>query len=551
MKKISLFILALLFIAPTFAQTFNNKYFVAFTDKDSSEYNLSNPEEFLSERAIERRARHNIPYRYNDLPVSSYYTDSLRQMGFHIYYATKWFNGAVVGIDSADFISSLDNLSFVKGYDLIYTTEFKATAKHAIKNEGMVDKEEKSSEISYGPSITQIKFNKGDSLHNAGLTGEGMYIAVLDAGFYNVDTLAAFKRLWQENRILATRDFVNPELPFFDSHTHGMYVLSLMGGWLPGELVGSAPDATYILVHTEDGYSENRIEEYNWAAGAEFADSIGADIINSSLGYHSFDIPRHSYAYSDMDGNTAVITRAADIAASKGVLVVTSAGNEGNDPWKFITAPADADSVLTVGAADSLGFPAAFTSFGPTYDGRIKPNTTGMGVRDVVQSSFGGTSRGNGTSFSSPLIAGMAAGLWQKYPNASNMEIIEAIEKSSSLYNNPDSMLGYGISNMAKAMAIASGIPEDNSFNEISIFPNPYTDSFTIETPIDILPYTIEIINLQGRMVAKESFSAPASPFLRKEFSEFSNLVSGVYILTLSNMKNTIQGKIIKINKEK
>jgi len=542
--------LFLLFVAPAYAQTFNNKYFVAFTDKDFSDYNLSNPEEFLSERAIQRRATHNIPYRYNDLPVSAYYTESLKEMGFHIYYTTKWFNGAVVGIDSASLVSALDSLSFIKSYDLIYTSELKSTAKHAIKNEGM-QRQTPYSEIDYGPSVTQIKFNGGDYLHDAGLTGKGMYIAVLDAGFYNVDTLAAFKHLWEEDRILATRSFVNPQLPFFDSHTHGMYVLSLLGGWLPGELVGSAPDATYILLHTEDGYSENRIEEYNWAAGAEFADSIGADIINSSLGYHAFDIARHNYSYSDMDGNTAVITRAADIAASKGMLVVTSAGNEGNDPWKFITAPADADSVLTVGAADSLGFPAAFTSFGPTYDGRIKPNTTGMGVKDVVQSSFGGTSRGNGTSFSSPLIAGMAAGLWQKYPNASNIEIINAIEKSSSLYLNPDSMLGYGIADMAKAFTIASGIPQNKTLDEISIFPNPYTDSFTIETPVDLLPYTIEIINLQGKIVAKESYPAPASSFLQKDFNEFNNLGSGIYILTLSNKKNAVQRKIIKINKEK
>ncbi len=267
-----------------------------------------------------------------------------------------------------------------------------------------------------------------------------------------------------------------------------MSVLSTMAGNVPGLLVGTAPGASYWLLRSEDAGSEYVVEEDNWIAAAEYADSVGADVINSSLGYTDYDDNNQSYTYADMDGNTARVTRGADIAASKGILVVNSAGNSGNNFWRYIGAPADADSIITVGAVNSLGIIASFSSLGPTSDGRVKPTVCGQGEGTYVVSSADGVYPGNGTSFSSPVMAGAVTCLWQANPSFNNMELIDAIKRSASRYSSPDSLYGYGIPNMAVAHMVLSGqeLPTSDNENFMMANPNPFTEEIDV---IRILNY--------------------------------------------------------------
>ena len=257
---------------------------------------------------------------------------------------------------------------------------------------------------------------KGDILHNRDLKGKGKLIAILDAGFSRVDEMIAFEELFAENRILGTKDFVQRNNNVFDEHTHGMMVLSTMGAENKGQIIGTSPEASFWLLRTEDVDSENLIEEYNWLCAAEFADSVGADIINSSLGYTTFDDAGQNHTYTDMDGRTAPVSIAATIAAQKGMIVVNSAGNSGSGSWHFIGAPADADSILSVGAVDENADFAWFSSYGPSFDGRVKPTVVAQGRNTIVATSNNGTLTGNGTSFSSPIVAGLSACLWEAHP---------------------------------------------------------------------------------------------------------------------------------------
>jgi subtilisin family serine protease len=276
--------------------------------------------------------------------------------------------------------------------------------------------------LDYGLSTNQVSMIGADIMHQQGFTGKGMSIAVFDSGFRNAHLLPAFRHVFTSNRILATYDFVNKEESVYEDDEHGLRVFSAMAAYVPGQIIGTAYEAEYLLFRTEDASSEFRIEEINWLLAAEYADSAGVDVINSSLGYNYFSNPGMNYSRADMDGNTALVTRAADMAAATGMLVVVSAGNEGDDPWQTVAAPADADSVLSVGAVDRDGLYATFSSRGPTADGRIKPEVVAQGRGTVLSAASGNTVSSNGTSYSSPVLAGMATGFWQAYPHLTNME---------------------------------------------------------------------------------------------------------------------------------
>ena len=318
----------------------------------------------------------------------------------------------------------------------------------------------------------------GLQLHENGYFGDNINVAIFDAGFMGVDILPIFNNLWDNNKIIFTRDFVNNNKNVFDYSQHGTMVLSVMGGYMLDSLIGTAPMANYLLFRTEDSESETMVEEDYWAAAAELADSIGVDIINSSLGYTiMYDDTINSHTYSDMDGNTTIITKAADRAASRGILVVNSAGNSGLSSWYHIGAPADGDSVLAIGAVDYLGKIASFSSRGPSFDGRIKPNVCAKGVSVVVADQDSTIRYANGTSFSAPIISGLSACLWQAISSnnieLSNMDIINLIQESSSLFSNPNDSLGYGIPNFYLSY-LNSSIDSSNYDNQINIFPNPF-----------------------------------------------------------------------------
>ncbi|MCF6358930.1 MAG: S8 family serine peptidase, partial [Draconibacterium sp.] len=398
----------------------------------------------------------------------------------------------------------------------------------------------------YGPSVYQTGLMNGQYLHNRGYNGQGMQIAIIDAGFLNADKYSAFDSLWANNQILGTKDFVNSDEDFYSTHYHGMSVLSCIGGNVPGSLIGTARKASFWLIRSEDVTSEYLIEEDNWVAAAEFADSVGADIINSSLGYYEFDDSTMNHPYSDMDGKTTRVTRGANIAATRGMLVFASAGNEGNNPWKHIIAPADGDNVIAVGAVDKDGTPAYFSSFGPAADGDIKPNVAAVGLNTYLQRSNGVLGFANGTSFSSPVMAGMAACLWQSLSYSDATDVKSAIEMSASQFEKPDSVLGYGIPDfrMAWLYLINQTVVQHSNKKHWLVYPNPVHDILTIQKNgvVKSEKIAIEIYSLEGRLLQK--WTKSNSPKIT--LSNIGWLPQGMFLLKISSNEKF---QTIKLNK--
>lgn len=482
MKNISLLTFILFATTTSFSTSAQDKYFVKFTDKDNSTYSIENPSAFLSERAISRRTKQGISITQEDLPVNSTYVQQVQNTGAIVDYNLKWFNGVVVTITNSNQLTSIQNLSFVSTTNKIYQSGVKGSKLTYEKCKAISPEKKVPStlELNYGNSSIQIKMMNGHILHNAGFLGEGIQIAVIDAGFWDVDSHQALDSLRTRSRILGTKDFINPNSNIYQEDSHGMMVLSTMGGYIAGQLIGTAPRAKYWLIRTENASVEQIYEEYAWAAGAEFADSVGADIINTSLGYSTFDVESQNHPYSELDGSKTPITKAANIAATKGMVVVVSAGNEGNDDWYYISAPADSPNVLTVGAVDKYRNKAAFSSFGPTADGRIKPDVCAMGQAAVVASTSGLTGTNNGTSFSAPIMAGMVACLWQAKPTLTSTEIIQLVKASSSNASSPNNSIGYGIPDFSTTVGVDSEIIGSD---KISIFPNPFNNVIKLHLP--------------------------------------------------------------------
>jgi len=487
-----LFIIAAFFAAPLLSQHSPGKYWVQFADKTGSPFSISEPEDYLSAKSIARRSKIGFPINEQDLPVNPHYVQGVLALGnAHLHHTTKWMNAMTVEIIDTSQVqqwrSAVLQLPYVvevrrvlanaNGASRFGTKEIGDEDKKVSKSSGVMDT------TKYGPSFRQISMINGHLLHQLGYEGQGMEIAVLDGGWFATNTLPAFDALYQEGRIKETRDFVTPNADsVYYKSTHGTFVLSHMAGIIPDSLYGTAPKANYHLFRTEDVDREYLIEEDNWLAAAEYCDSIGIDIINSSLGYSEFDDPTMNHTYEDMDGNTCVGSRAADMAAQRGILVVNSAGNSGNSPWHYITAPSDGDSVLCVGAVNSERFHAEFSGFGPSSDGDVKPNICTMGERTVFAATDSTIRTGNGTSFSSPIMAGAAACLWQAFPHKTNMEIFRAIEQSAHLYANPNDSLGCGIPDMWRAYQLlqssqGSGIGE----LEVLAYPNPTSASIKVQ----------------------------------------------------------------------
>ncbi len=463
MKRIVLLIPLMILTGIVFSQVAPDKYWVRFADKNNSPYSVNNPEEFLSQKAIDRRTAHGIDVIDNDIPVNPSYLTAVENTGAQLLNPSKWFNSVTVKTDDPAVIAAINALPFVMSVEKVSQNTIKESGNKfepikKIPDESKIKGITSGQSYSYGQGFNQIDMLNGIELHDDGYDGEGMIIAVLDAGFLNADIISGFDSLWLNNRILGWKDFADPLSPdIFGSHSHGTHVLSTMGAYLPGELVGTAPQAAYWLLRTEDAGSEYLIEELNWASGAEFADSAGVDIINSSLIYTTFDDPSQDHTYSDLDGNTTIITRAADMAVSKGMIVVNSAGNYGNSSWQYIGPPADGDSVFSIGAVNSSGNYVSFSSIGPTYDGRVKPNVVAQGSSSAILSAYSGNvSSSSGTSFSSPITAGMVACLWQAHPDKRNTEILDAIQQHASQSALPDMLLGYGIPDYYQAHSYLS-----------------------------------------------------------------------------------------------
>lgn len=570
MRAISLLFVFVHFFSMSFSQSFLFKYRVTFSDKSNSTYSLSNPSAFLTNKAITRRTNQNILLNELDIPVNSWYIDSVRNLGANIINQSRWFNSVVISMSDTSTLQQIRNLPFIKNVEIVIALNKKKNNKtnnnfsnnlnneifkpyqfgeRIIENNLVNDyKPSQGKSLDYGFAFYQIDMLQGTSLHNQGFMGHGMTIAVLDAGFWSVNSISAFDSLWYNGQILGTRDFVQPGNDVFNESTHGMMVLSTMGANLPGQIIGTAPKASYWLLRTEDANTENIIEEDNWVAGAEFADSIGADIINSSLGYTVFDAPFMNHNYSDMNGKTTRVSIGANIAARKGLIVVNSAGNSGASPWQYIGAPADADSILAVGAVDINGNYAVFSSVGPSYDKRIKPDVAALGQNAIVANA-NGPLMGNGTSFAAPILCGMVACLWQAFPLKNCQEIIDAVKRSSSQFYSPDSLLGYGIPNFPIAAILLSGnkIPNFDTESMFTVFPNPFENNlFIAYNSIDTQRITLEMYDLTGRKILTINEIPRFIGYNSITLSDLSYLKSGVYVVRLTSFNKTSTKKIVK-----
>ena len=420
---------------------------VYLNNKDLSGYRAEAPEEFLSDEAVERRRAQGIPIDASDLPIPQAYIDSLAQMGCLPVVRSKWMSTVVVEDKDSTVAERLKTLSIVDSVKWVWKGTSRTDTTTVDRQEPFIFSKRKALEDYYGYAGKQIRMLNGDKLHTAGFRGEGIRIAVIDAGFSNVDRIAAFDSM----TLIGTRNFVSPGRSVYVEDDHGTKVLSCMAANLPGLMVGTAPDASYLLLKSEDTRSEYPIEEDYWAAAVEYADSLGIDLITSSLGYYYFDNKDLTYTYDDLDGKTAFSTRVAVVAAHKGLLLFSSAGNEGGKFWEKITFPGDADHIITVGAINSEGKKSSFSSKGFTADYRVKPDVVALGTSSCVIDENGGVSFSNGTSFATPILAGLGACLLQSLPRQSNIELIALMLQSADRYHRADAELGYGIPDVYEA----------------------------------------------------------------------------------------------------
>ena len=422
------------------------KYRVSLKDKVGTTCSIDKPEEFLSERAIERRNRQQLPIDETDLPVSGKYIDELKATGARLVTTSKWNNTVVLEVSDTLLMEDISKKSFVTGVKKVWVSLDSIPPRNMKRKKEVKNKVDKTG-CHYGNALRQIEIHGGDSLHTAGFAGKGMHVAVIDAGFYNADEIKFFRKM----DLLGTRDFVNPNSDIYAENAHGLMVLSCMAANLPKVFVGTAPEASYWLLRSEDNDSEQPIEEDYWAAAIEFADSVGVDVVNTSLGYYEFDEGFPAYRYRDLDGHYSLMSHSASLAADKGIVVVCSAGNSGDDPWKKVTPPGDSENVLTVGAINKNLVNARFSSIGNSADGRIKPDVMAVGVSSVVTGTDGSVSKGNGTSFASPIMCGIVTCFWQACPWLTAKEVIEAVRQVGDRVDYPDNIYGYGVPNLWKA----------------------------------------------------------------------------------------------------
>ena len=532
---------------------------VYFKDKPSEANYFAAPLTMLSQRALNRRIIQNISLDSKDIPIEIAYYQELQTVSeITILAKSKWLNAIHVLGEVADINNLLTDFDFIERIDFANKTfninvniekiDFSNDALNINTNtKGLTKKtiqaqhkfKESISDIDYGNATNQIEMLKGDVLHNKGFTGQGMHIAVMDAGFPNVNTLNAFSRIRDNNQILGGYDFVDRSENFYSGGSHGTNVLSDIAAYLEGEFVGTAPDASFYLFRTEESARETPLEESLWVEAAERADSLGVDIINTSLGYTTFDNSNYDYSYDDMDGTTTFITRGAEIGASKGMLLVNSAVNSGNNPWNYIGAPADAVSVFSIGAVNANEGIASFSSFGPTIDGRVKPDVLAQGQSSYVVDHISGQIRtSSGTSFSSPIIAGVIACFWQAFPDKTNFEIMQIIRESADRYSNPTSQHGYGIPDFELAYDTTLSVNEIE-VNPIRIYPNPAVDILNIEIPKnDLIEFSVIVYNVLGEKIYEKKL-------LNTLQLDVSLLNSGVYFLKILNGKDENNAKII------
>ena len=551
--------LVILIFVQTHAFSQYSRYIISLTDKKGTPHQLSNPSTFLSPKSITKRTKFNINLDSTDLPVSKIYLDSILGAGkVTLINTSKWLNQVLIQTTDAQALLKISSFTFVKKRQAIAFKPSKQASPDFIEeitdlNKATETTNSNLNSLQYGNSGKQIQIHEGEYLHNLGFKGQNVSIAVLDGGFFNYNAIKAFDSVRSSGRIKATWDFVDNNNQVQEDDPHGMYCFSILAANLPGVFVGSAPEADYYLFRTEDVKSEFPVEEQNWIAAAEKADSLGIDIISSSLGYTTFDDPAFNYGYDDMNGKNTIVTRGAALASRKGILVMNSAGNSGTNSWKFIGAPADGEQVLAVGAVNITRQVAPFSSYGPTFDQRIKPDVVSVGWGTALINGSGLPASGNGTSFSNPNIAGLIACLWQAFPEMRNNEILDAVRKSGDMYANPDSRSGYGLPNMQKAYGIleiervkknAASLLRDA---RVKAFPNPFENKIQLvyKAPANG-KIEIRLTDLTGRLIFTESKQVIANEIYVFDLENLGILKAGPYIITYSDVSGTGSIKLVK-----
>jgi len=531
------------------AQTAPAIYWVQFTDKQHTPYSLSAPEAYLSQRALDRRARQQVPIDSLDLPVDPAYIDQLLSAGdITLLHVSKWFNAVTIRSTDTLALDSLGLLPFI--HDVRMTRDGKQRPTQVADKLGPVTKSYRGD---YGSSFRQIEMMNGHLLHEVGSAkGQGLLIGVLDSGFEEADFLPGLATLRARNGIVLAHDMVEPGGNVYAAHYHGRSVLSVMAGEVEGKLIGTAPLADYVLVRTEDVGSEYLVEEDNWVSGVELCDSIGCDVLNTSLGYTTFDDSTQNHSYADLNGLTSRMTLAADIAARKGMIPVNSAGNSGSAPWHHISVPADAFNILAVGAVDSDRMLVDFSSRGPSADGRVKPDVAAMGLRTVGLDGAGwnvGTL--NGTSFAAPLVAGLTACLWQLHPHRTAQEIMHAVRQSASQHAQPDDALGHGIPDFWRAHLLLGGrdVTGLHSPTVLQVMPVPFTDFLDIEVYSgDADRMELQIHDLLGRAVWATVTGLEPHTYARVRIPNdlLTQLRAGLYIVEVRVGDSRLTQRVVK-----
>ncbi len=533
-----------------------DRYRIEFTDKKHNAFTIDRPGDFLSERALQRRTKQKIGITQVDLPVSSYYVDSLTKMGFEVVNTSRWFNSAIVRCADAD-IEKLRKVDFIKETVSLPKKEDKAKNDTVVQDletlfSYFFQKDVTNESLYgapyeyYGQAANQIGMMNGHILHDNGFRGKGMLIAVIDGGFFKINELSGFDSMRNNGRLLPVKNFTVEKDDLYGSNNHGANVLSIIACNLPGRMVGSAPDADYLVLRSEETGGEYLVEEDNWIAAVEYADSIGVDLITTSLGYSTFNDTLQNHTYYDLDGNTIRASRAATMASARGMVVCVSAGNDGDMPWKYVSIPADADSIVTIGAVDVKRQCASFSSVGPTADRRIKPDLTAMGKGTAYQGSSGRINTGNGTSYSTPLLAGLIACAWQAHPDKKNMEIIEMVRLSADRCHQPDSLYGYGIPDFSKLVVSDRVVRQAESY-AMTVFPNPFTGKFTLRlSPAQHGRVHIKIFNVSGRQIYAGTDYLAGYNAYEYTVEESAGFMSGMYIVETHTEAGRVTTKVMK-----
>ena len=515
---------------------------VFFADKEDVAVSIANPISIMTQEAIDRKTLQGTLIDERDVPVNEDYIAQIKAApGITVYAKSKWMNSAYIRGSQGE-IEDLLDLSFVTAVEFMdKSLNFGPTTGNT-SDKFAVENQPSRIIYDYGAAANQIEMLEADYLHEQDFTGDGMIVAVMDSGFPNVNSNPAFSHIVSEGRLLGTYDFALRQTNVDGTGSHGARTFSDIGAFIQDQFVGTAPEASFYLFRTEYGPTENPVEEAWWVEALERADSLGVDVVNTSLGYRGYDNPNYDHTYEDLDGQTTIGARGGNHAFDKGMILVTSAGNGGNSGFPTVGTPGDSPGILTIGAVDSNGDYASFSSIGPTADGRVKPDVMAQGASSAVVDQDGNVTTGSGTSFSSPIMAGAVASLWQARPEVPNGHLMQVIRESASLFNNPTNQMGYGIPNFEDAYnaLLVLGLEDQLLSEQFAIYPNPISTQVNISFPQNIEGAEITVYNVLGNIVLQKNIS-PLNNSI-----DVSSMTSGMYIASIESNNKTNSFKLIK-----